>query len=301
MRLFSTLIAGLSLGIAAGTAAVGPASAGDLSYGSGLARHAAVPVPAPVPVPDVASGYYFRVDAAYSLNSVGTYKSDQPTEDRYRSDRGLDEFGRYGIGMGYYWSKWFRTDLTLDVRSEVRSTGRGAWNRNVASTSVLPGEPTSIQLRDSVYDSFRVKDYTGLVNAYVDIPALPTFTPYIGVGLGVVLHSSRGRDIQRSTTCVDVVDCDPAGNNIDPAATGLNSSFAFNGSRQREWALATAFMTGFTYKVFPSGKIDFGYRLLHLEGTSFKTPHGTALPGATIKIPDQSISEIRVGYRWDVN
>ena len=47
---------------------------GEVVYANGIRQGAAaVPVPAPVPVPDVSTGYYLRIDAAYSRGDVGKY------------------------------------------------------------------------------------------------------------------------------------------------------------------------------------------------------------------------------------
>ena len=93
--------AALALTTIAGTAA-GALAGGDVIYtGVKQAGAAAVPVPAPAPVPTVASGFYVRLDAAYSQGDTRKYKSTDPYVDGYRADSYLNNFPRYGFGFGY--------------------------------------------------------------------------------------------------------------------------------------------------------------------------------------------------------
>ncbi len=71
--------------LALGTLAAGSVTAsagGEVVYGGVRQAHgAAVPVPAPAPIPEVATGWYVRVDAAYSQGDVSKYKSTDPRVD----------------------------------------------------------------------------------------------------------------------------------------------------------------------------------------------------------------------------
>lgn len=257
--------------------AIAPALAGGIEYG-GVVRHrvpAAVPVPAPAPVPEIASGYYLRLDAAYSMSDVDKYRAQSPNnDDAVRSDSGLEQFGRFGFGIGYHFTRWFRMDATFDVRTDVSSKA----NSGVTST-VNSGSGTL--LTETFSDHFRSKNWTGLVNAYVDMPTWRYFTPYIGAGVGLVLHTTDGRNFSRIVAT--------------PSQNFSGSSGSTN-----DVAFAAAFMAGFSYQVSDNGSIDFGYRLLHLQGTSFKTSLNAGDP-AIVRIPSQNNHEIRIGYRVDIN
>ncbi len=283
MRRTATLVSGVLAGICAATALVLPAVAGGIDHGP-VVKHrvpAAVPVPAPIPVPDTASNWYVRLDAAYSLSDVDKYNAEAPfNDDAVRSDQGLDQFGRYGLGVGYHFSRWLRGDVTLDLRSEVKSRAVG--------TIVTPTATGS--LRDSYFDQFRSKNWTGLANLYYDLAGWRSFTPYIGAGLGFAVHTSDGRTLNRSTVTCSLT-------NVCTTGVVVQGS----GARQSDIALAAAFMTGVSWKVSDNGSLDVGYRLLHLQGTTFSTPMNTGGPAARVTIPDQNIHEIRVGYRLDIN
>ncbi len=199
MRRTASLVSGVLAGICAATALALPAVAGGVDHGP-VVKHrvpAAVPVPAPVPVPDTASNWYVRMDAAYSLSDVDKYNAEAPfNDDALRSDQGLDQFGRYGLGVGYHFSRWLRADVTLDLRSEVKSRGVG--------TIVTPTATGS--LRDSYFDQFRSKNWTGLANLYYDLAGWRSFTPYVGAGLGFVVHTSDGLTLNRSTATCSLTD-----------------------------------------------------------------------------------------------
>ena len=299
------------LGLALGCTALAlPAFAGgDVDYGNGIIRrgtYSAIPVPAPVPVPDIASGYYLRLDAAYSVNSIDRYRDSDPHLDGLRNDDGLQNFGRYGLGAGYYFSRYIRGDVTIDVRNEVRSktTGTIDYSGPIDAT----GTGHAILMRDSVFDRMRTKNYTGLINAYVDIPVTSAFTPYVGAGFGLVMHTTPGRTVQKDTKCVDTLNCDPRATGPapqplfpnDPNYTGLNATTSNAAASRRSTDLAWAVMAGASYQVAHSMKLDIGYRMLSLGGTNFTTPWHSNTP-AVLTIPDQINHEFRVGVRYDVN
>ncbi len=289
--------------LALGTIAAGNGAAiagGEVVYGGVRHAGAAVPVPAPAPVPEVSTGWYVRVDAAYSQGDVSKYKSTDPRVDQIRGDSYVDNFPRYGVGFGYYLNRWLRADVTFDQRNDVESRGTGQVSYSIANTAggvdgfLNPLGP--IAMRDTFSDSFVSSNSTGLVNVYADLPVSRNFTPYVGGGLGFVRHQLKGRSFARTTECVDLVDCDP--NTVD-AQPGATSASAFTTAGGVDYALAMALMAGFTYQVWDNTKIDFGYRWLHLAGTTFVGRSAGVVEN--LKIPDQNLHEVRVGLRYDIN
>ena len=285
-----------------GATALPAIAGGDVVNGPILRQTipAAVPVPAPVPVPDVASGYYLRVDAAYGFNNVDRYVGSDVNTNQVRADDGLSNFARFGLGAGYHFSRWVRGDLTLDARTEVKSNAAGFVN--YAGPNDLDGR--AIRLRDSVADAFRTTAYTGLFNGYLDLPVTETITPYVGAGVGWVLHAGQTRTTSKITTCVDTLNCNPGaqagGLNYGPAFGNLNSSTSGKGPKLNDVQLATALMAGVAFNVSQNGKIDLGWRWLHLDGTTFQTAMSNGIP-SKITIPDQDVQEIRIGYRYEIN
>ncbi len=287
---------GLSLGLAIAAGTTLPASAADWNNGDGAARKsrgsAAVPVPAPEPVPDYASGYYVRVDGVFSHSDTKNFRSSYPMVDDNRINSGLDNYGRLGFGAGYYFSRWLRADVTFDIRGEVRGKAGGSTTYSVSDPGYDP--LGSAVFRDTYDDRIRYKNYTAMANLYADIPMGHSFTPYVGVGLGVAIHRST-RQFTNSTDCiVDLVatDCDPVAAGQQGSTNIRSTSIAANDSA---YGLAAAAMVGFTYQFSRIGKIDAGYRWLFIDGVDFN--HG----GEVLSVPDQNIHELRVGLRYDIN
>lgn len=289
----SAAIAFATLAASAGAALAG----GEVVYANGVRQvGAAVPVPVPVPVPEVTTGWYARVDAAYAQSSVSKYKSTDPFVDTFRADSNLDNFPRYGLGIGYYFNKNLRGDVTLDQRNDVESKGRGIRDYSIANAA--GGTNATIAMRDTYSDTFTSSNATVLANIYADLPVSERFTPYIGGGIGFVRHQLKGRDFSRTTTCIDTVDCNPATAGDQAGATVLNTTAATTAGGIN-YQFAAALMAGFSYKVWDNTKIDLGYRWLYLQGASYTGRSLTTVEN--LKIPDQNVHELRVGLRYDIN
>lgn len=293
--------AGLAISLTALAISSNGAFAGGDAPGYGAMRTTvpeaiAVPVPAPVPVPEIESGYYVRIDAAYSQSNLSKYRSTDPYSNMVRSDGQLDNFPRLGFGIGYQFTPRFRMDATLDWRNDVKSKGAGDFDYSIAN--VAGGTNSTIAMRKTVSDSFTSTNMTGLLNAYLDLPMTTRITPYVGVGLGFVRHQVKSRQLSNTATCVDALDCDPAtpGDNGGGPITMSSVTSTAGGT---DYSLAFAAMAGLTYQIWDNTKLDLGYRFLHLQGTSFTGR--TAAAGDKLIIPDQSVHEMRVGLRYDIN
>lgn len=274
--------------------AVDALAGGDVIYGSGLARHraeTAVPVPAPAPVPDYASGYYLRLDFAYGLGDVSKYRSTDPAADAIRADSYLDSFPRYGFGIGYYFNRWLRADVTFDQRQDVESRGR-----RERTYTVLNADPAPAQMRDTVSESLTSGNSTGMVNVYADMEMGQRFTPYVGFGLGYVRHQVKGHSYSNTTVCDGAIA--PATGACD-ATTATFERSASNTVGGTDYALALALMAGASFNMSSNLKLDMGYRWLNLQGTTFTGRNIANVHNLTI--PDQNIHELRVGVRYDIN
>lgn len=276
--------------------ATGALAGGEVVYGGVRQAGAAVPVPVPAPVPDVGTGWYARIDAAYGMGNVSKYRSTDPYVDQFRGDSYMDNFPRYGLGFGYYFNKWLRADITVDQRNDIESRGVGIRNYTIANTAGGAGTNPTIAMRDTYSDGFLSSNSTGLANIYADLPMTERFTPYIGGGLGFVRHQVKGRAFSRTTECVDTVDCDPA---VVGAQGPTAATIATTTAGGINYQLAAALMAGFSYRVWDNTKIDLGYRWLWLQGASWQGRSLTTIE--TLKLPDQSIHELRVGLRYDIN
>lgn len=85
--------------------------------------------------------------------------------------RGAGDFGSstgFGAGVGYRVAPWLRLDATLTYRPGWRFDGHA---------NFLPGEEEPMNAK--------ARTLTGMANAYLDLPALGRFAPYVGAGIGV--------------------------------------------------------------------------------------------------------------------
>ena len=180
---------------------------------------------------EIGSGWYLRGDIGYSFNL-------EPSG-HWRGvnffNESVDDTWLAGVGFGYRFSDYFRTDVTLDYHGKFDYAGRAA---------CVPACGTSRERT-----SFSA--WTFLLNGYVDMGTWHGFTPYVGAGIGtsyVMTDDVRG---------------------INPIPP--NSRF----DKGNNWSLAGALMAGGSYEVDENLLIDAGYRFLWMgDAVSGTDPSG---------------------------
>ena len=127
---------------------------------------------------EVGSGWYLRGDVGY--NAGDPVYNFTVLGERAKHNRFIG-----GIGAGYHFSDWVRSDLTL---------------------SYVGGDEYRF---DNGIDAFSASHdmWSGLVNGYVDLGTYAGFTPYVGAGVGV-LYSRQGVSIDSPTLGVFVDETD---------------------------------------------------------------------------------------------
>jgi len=244
-----TIVFGASL-MSLGTPAV---HAADL-YGGSL-KDSYIPPPMYSPAPS----WYFRVDGAYA-----GYDDPVMVEDGVDtlSDTSIDGSWSLGGGVGRYFSPSIRGDLTYEYRfvSDVKGTQR---NPNAD----LPGT-RQIGLSSHLF----------LANLYYDFNNNSRFTPYLGVGLGFVVHDTNQGKVT-NCNCTGTI-----GDNSDTDVAG-------------------ALMAGVSVSLRDRLKLDAGYRFLYM-GSTTSGPLTATTPGGNVNANDPTIEdihahEIRFGLRYD--
>jgi opacity protein-like surface antigen len=303
-----------------------PASAGDWNNGDGSLKEsrgrAAVAVPAPMPIPESNGlGWYMRGDVG-----IGRGNSNEISESgsRYGVANGVDALGNtiamssplsafgsspswfsndgrttlnYGAGVGYHWSKNFRTDVTLDRRNTDFYSGRGHYQYSYNSTTPAPGSVvTTTTVRGSVNDDTQVKSGTLLLNGYYDVGNYRGFTPYIGAGMGfALLNIHRQSSVSEQSACSTVPAC-----TATPLVFGAPVT---NGADvvKNEFAFAAMMTTGVSYSLTQNTAIDVNYRFLFINGqaTSLAVPGGYG--NSKMTLGDIGEHQLRAGLRWDIN
>lgn len=226
-------------------------------------------MPPPIPVyEDFARGWYLRGDIGMSNQSVGSlfnvlYGTATSVQTVIKD---FDSAPIFGIGIGYQWNNWFRTDITGEYRGKATFHGLDIVNSG--------GTVTTNEYRGSK------SEWLVLANLYADLGTWAGFTPFVGVGLGGSYNTiSNFTDV--CTTC-------PGGG---VAYAGAASKFNF------AWAVHA----GMAYKVTPNMTVEFAYRYVSL-GDALTGDIVTYLGGNAVNNPmhfkDITSHDFKLGVRW---
>jgi opacity protein-like surface antigen len=314
----------LAVGVVALTALSAPANAGDWNNGDGSLKEsrgrAAVAVPAPMPIPeniglgwymrgDVGVGYGGSRDISESGSRYGVANGVNGAGDTIAMTSPLSAFGsspswfnnddktllNYGAGIGYHWTKNFRTDVTMDRRGTDFYSGKGNYQYSY-STTPLAGVPKLTTVRGSVNDDTQVKSGTLLLNGYYDVGTHRGFTPYIGAGMGLALLSMhRQSTVSEQSACSTVPAC-----TATPLVFGapvVNGA----GVTKNELSFAAMMTAGVSYSLTQNTAIDVNYRYMFINGqsTSLAVPGGYG--NSKVTLGDIGEHQLRAGMRWDIN
>lgn len=231
-------------------------------------------------VPQAAAGpsWYFRVDGGYASHD-GPTLVENGIFDLTRTS--YDDTWTVGGGIGTYFSRNVRGDITIDYRFE--SDIKGTLPDPLAD---LPGTRT-----------FGLASTVVLANLYYDFDIGSRIKPYVGVGLGFVHHSTKSGIVEDDCGCTGTIESD--------------SNFH----------VAGALMAGFSARLFGRTEVagstkdgpvyvenarnlylDVGYRFLYL-GETATGPVVADVNGTPVsrdpEVEDLHAHEFRVGLRYD--
>jgi len=128
------------------------------------------PVYAPVDV----GGWYLRGYIGQSnqfLDRISHPTFATATQFTFLDKGGFDSAPFYGVGAGYQWNNWFRTDITVEYRGKA---GFRALDRFLNGAVFNTNDYTATK-----------SEWVGLFNAYIDLGTWWYITPFIGAGVGV--------------------------------------------------------------------------------------------------------------------
>ena len=185
-----------------------------------------------------AGGWYLRGDVGYSYNkSRGAwfYQGSNANETDFQSSSLRNSF-TLGGGVGYQFTNYLRSDVTLDYMF------KGDFNGSTHGSCGVAGACTSTDIAS-------MNALSLLANAYVDVGTFGYVTPYVGAGIGGTYV--KWGDLS-NTSCSDA---NPS--NCDPTQTHGGSG---------NWRFTYALMAGASVDVTCNLKADIGYRFRHVEG-----------------------------------
>lgn len=262
--------------LASAFGAIASAQAADLGGYKGSIKDGV-----PALVSQSAARFYARIDGSYAEYDTPMIIQDQRFD---YLDRSIDGQWSFGGGLGYYFNKNIRMDVTYERRFETDVNGTVPPGSFTAGAGPAPGK---LGLESDVV----------LLNAYYDFDTRSRFTPYVGVGIGWVHHDLKGGTFTNGCCNVQVADGD--GNDFAAALmAGMSVNITGRGP-----AAGSSEGGGETARNF---YLDIGYRFLYL-GEVASGPASlvdNTLGTSTRVSPDPVVAEIhahefRVGLRYD--
>jgi len=249
--------------------------------------------PAPEPVNEQpvewGTGWYLRGD-------VGAAQINVPTLNGANLSNSFPNNWTAGMGGGYQYNNWFRTDVTIDYESLQNVTNSSTlvapcitnWNVVVINGNTF--EQPVWDVCHSISRS-RIESAAVLANAYVDLGKWAGFTPYVGVGAGVNVMSQKTQanfylpnGLSATQTWSGVSSGgQPYYQNLDQQRNGTFLRFAY------------AFMGGVAYDLTDHIKLDVGYRWMNLGKIDGINTYGSPVS------KDVHVHQVRAGFRYTVD
>jgi opacity protein-like surface antigen len=229
----------------------------------------------PAPVKESFSGWYLRGDIGMTNQMVGDLEnaSFPGTANLVIRDKNFEGGMSFGLGAGYQWNSWLRTDVTGEYRGETGFHGFDTWTDGAG----LP--------RFNNY-SAKKSEWLFMANAYLDLGTWGHVTPFVGAGIGmsrITIHSFRDAGIAY--------------------AGGLGTGFPTIGyaNAASTWNFAWAAYAGLAYKVTKNFTIELAYRYVHLgngKSGDIIAFDGTNATYNPMEFKNLNSHDVRLGVRW---
>ena len=285
-----------------GALCVSAATAADMPFASPL------PPPPPVDQPvEFGTGWYLRGDVGYSNMPVPVVVAD------FANNLGRTGAASGGIGFGYQYNSWLRTDFEID-RAVFRPSSAQApiW---CPSGTVMDNQSTKLPvgyLYDpnetcTPYVTAHLNRTTPMFNAYLDLGHWSGFTPYVGAGVGMSYLQSSAAVTYYNTangqswapnlgvTGVPLQWVTANGVYVTPPRALQFAQLQPNQYVKKvSWKFSWNLMAGVSYDISQNLKIDAHYRLLDAGSYTGLPSMLTLAPGVTKELVSQ---EVRVGVR----
>jgi opacity protein-like surface antigen len=252
-------------------------AAGAASLLSTVAFAADLPIAQPpmyAPPPVDFGGWYLRGDVGMTNQRMNKIDSNTAAQFPALTQVGLgfDSSPLFGLGVGYQFNNWFRTDFTAQYRGKA----------NLHGANGLIFSPTAFQ-QDNYSGS--KSEALFLANVYFDLGTWWCVTPFIGAGVGTsynMLSSFRDDNVQI----------------VSGVTHGSVANFANNGT----WNFAWAAHAGLAYKVTPSVTLELAYSYVDLGSArpgAFTLFDGTTGP-SSIVLKNITSNDLTLGVRWSL-
>jgi opacity protein-like surface antigen len=178
----------------------------------------------------------------------------------------FDSAPLFGVGVGYQFNNWLRTDVTGEYRGKA----------NFHGLDIVRSGATTYT------DEYRgsKSEWLVLANIYADLGTWYSFTPFIGAGIGAS-YNTISNFLDVCTTC--------AGGGVAYGATASKWNFA--------WALHA----GVSYRVNSQLSFEFAYRYVNLGDAmsgDLVAFNGTNAIYNPMEFKDITSHDLKFGVRW---
>jgi opacity protein-like surface antigen len=255
---------------------VAAGAASLMSSAAFAADMAIAPPPYAPPVVEDFGGWYLRGDIGFSnqrvsrLNNALDVNAATSVQNLNFSTAGI-----FGLGVGYRFNNWFRTDITGEYRGNSQFFGTDA-------ITFAGGFGTD------TYHATK-SEWVVLGNAYVDLGTWWCITPFIGAGVGGARVSINGFTDQGIVTPV-------------PGPGPALASLAF-GDNVSRWNFAWALHAGVAYSVTPNFTVELAYRYLDMGNGltgDLRAFDGTNNINNPTTFRSITSHDLKIGVRWDL-
>lgn len=243
-----------------------PATAADL--------YEPTPYVAPTPVPSV-GGWYIRGHLGMSnqhFDRLEYQYFDVPGfTQNWLDDGDFDSAPIGGVGIGYQFNKWLRSDVTAEFRGKA----------NFRALDSFTDDTTGAVVGTNAYTATK-SEWLLLANAYVDLGDFNGIMPYVGAGIGA----------SRNTIA----------NFNDANVTAGGGGWA---PKDSKWDLAWALHAGVGYAVTERLTMDLGYSFVHLgdgkTGEAQNYDPAFSRPNDGFAFKDIYSHDLKLGLRYRFN
>jgi opacity protein-like surface antigen len=232
---------------------------------STAAYAADLPTPVIEHIPQVPAvgGWYLRGDIGYKFYNDPNGSFNDPVIGDLRFQReSMDDAWMIGVGVGYQFNDYFRSDVTIDYETSANVKGYAVCGTCAGGFST---ESTDVDV------------WTVMLNGYVDLGTWNRITPYVGAGIGASYVTTDNTY------------------SINPGGTGRTD---YDGSHS-EWNFAWALMAGASYAVTDNWAIDAGYQYRDLGDAKTVKLHDAGTGETRVEWDDLTAHEIRLGVRYN--
>ncbi|HWK87893.1 MAG TPA: outer membrane beta-barrel protein [Xanthobacteraceae bacterium] len=216
---------------------------------------------APLPAPVEYGGWYLRGDIGITNQSVKRLDSPAFTPDVAVLQKSFDSAGLFGVGAGYQFNSWLRSDVTGEYRSKANFSGLD-FVSTIPQTNQYRGDKS---------------EWLFLWNVYADLGTWYNITPFVGAGIGFT-----------QLTIGNFTDVSSA------PALGISGDHS-------KWNFAWALHAGLAYHVTPNFTVELAYRYVNLGNGStndMTLPDGSNPTYNPIQFKNVYSNDIKLGVRW---